>query len=353
MNQYLKKILPHFFILMLTAQCLVPLDIDTDQTKGILVISGQISTIEDMSTIYLGITAETERMPIPIPNATVILNDDQSGTYQYHADLERPGFYSANLKGTPGTTYFIEITLSSGKVYRSIPEKLPESAGYDSIYYKIETRDFVDGEGAQTTVRFFNLFSKSRLLPAEKPLFVKWSVREDYIFIPTDFPDPFGNIPPNCFVSQNADPQRIVLYNGEEATASLLPEFLLASRVLDFTFLGRHYFTTYQSSITSEAYAYWQKVNLVANQVGTIFDTPPAKITGNLYNIDDEDEIIFGYFQSVNQTQSRFFMLPNDLPFALSPYCRYDARKQPNEYPTICIDCTKAPNSSYRRPDWF
>jgi hypothetical protein len=183
---------------------------------------------------------------------------------------------------------------------------------------------------------------------------LKWGVEEVFLLSPTDFPDPFGSIPPPCFVVQNADPQRIVLFDGSEVSVTSINNILVASRLIDWTFLERHYFTTYQSAITKDAYEYWRKVNIVANQVGTIFDTPPASIVGNIVSEENPNEKTLGYFQAVNQTYNRFFVFPSDLPFTLAvTTCDFTGSWNSLEYPARCIDCTSVRNSSYIRPDWF
>lgn len=351
-QRYFKNTLLHTCILIF-GSCLTPIDIPSDHGTGKLVISGQISSIEEMSMIQVGVTAETDRLPIPVTDAFITLYDDLGGTYYYDQDPERPGIYLASLAGLPGRSYFIELRLPSGKVYQSNPETMPERVGTDSVYYKFIDEEYTDGEGAVTMQHFVKLYSTSTLPPSENPLFIRWSVHEDYVFSPTDFPDPFGSIPPSCFISQNADPQRIVLYNGKEVMTTLLPDLLLATRLADYSFHERHYFTIHQSSITADAFEYWRKVNLAVSQVGTIFDTPPATIPGNIYNVDNAEEVVLGYFQAVNQSQTRFFLLPTDLPFHLNPFCKYDNNRPFNDYPSICLDCTRTPNSSYRRPPWF
>jgi hypothetical protein len=121
---------------------------------------------------------------------------------------------------------------------------------------------------------------------------------------------------------------------------------------VDYSFHEKHYFTTYQSSITKEAHEYWRKVDILANQTGSIFDTPPAEIKGNVINVKDTQEKVYGYFQAANQTQDRFYLLPSDFPFPLlMKSCTYDLSII--EYPSRCLDCLSVRNSSYNRPDWF
>ena len=107
---------------------------------------------------------------------------------------------------------------------------------------------------------------------------------EAFRLSPTDFPDPFGSVPPSCYIVQNADPQRIVLFNGEDLKTTTVENLLVVSRIVDWIFLEKHHFTIYQSALTRDAMEYWRKVNILANQVGSIFDTPPADITGNIKN---------------------------------------------------------------------
>lgn len=150
---------------------------------------------------------------------------------------------------------------------------------------------------------------------------MKWNVTEDYLLTPTYFPLPPGlppNLPPpNCYIAQKVDGQRIAIFDATKISSSSVNKQLVATREIDWTFLEKHYFTTYQSSLTKNAYEYWLKANLLANQVGSIFDTPPAELSGNLVSISNPSEKVWGYFQAVNQTSKRKAFYKSDLPFPL------------------------------------
>ncbi len=92
---------------------------------------------------------------------------------------------------------------------------------------------------------------------------------------------------------------------------------MVVSRLVDWSFYEKHYFTLYQSAMTRDAIEYWRKVDILANQVGSIFDTPPAEINGNIKNLNNQDEKVYGYFQTVNETYHRFTLYKEDLPFPL------------------------------------
>jgi hypothetical protein len=303
----------------------------------------------------LGTTANVAQLPFPVSGAFIQLFDDVGNVYQYEEDFQKEGnYYLKNVTGVAGRTYYIQINLIGGRIYQSLPEKLPEPAIQESVYYSIVKKEFTDSEGAVVIQDYIDLFSNNRLASTNKPTYLKWSVEEAFLLSPTDFPDILGNIPPPCFIIQNADPQRIVLFNGSEVSTTSINDLLVCSRLIDWSFLERHYFTVYQSSLTKDAYDYWRKVNIVANQVGTIFDTPPAAIVGNIVSINDPKEKTLGYFQATNQNFNRFFVLPTDLPFPLTvTTCTFTGNFNSLNYPTRCIDCKSVPNSSYARPDWF
>lgn len=332
--------------------CLSPVDIDGDNLGGQLVVSGQISTLEEQSIVQLGLTAASERLPFPLSGAAVTLFDEDGNSQFYTEDDLQAGQYIFNGAATAGKAYHIQIITPDGKTYESVPEIVPAEVGSVSTNYEIVTEEFIDHDGVVANNPFVKIYATVTLPEESKPSYLRWNVDEVFMLTPTDFPDPFASVPPNCYVSQPADPQTIILYDRKEGNQRSFDRMLVASRFVDWSFLERHYFTTYQSSITKEAYEYWTKVDILANNVGSIFDTPPAKIIGNIHNVNDPDETVHGYFQAVNQTYDRFYLLPAAFPFRLLfDDCSFETFS--TKYPPRCLDCLSVRNSSYRRPIWF
>jgi len=337
---------------LLGGSCLAPIDLSTENIGGKLVVSGQISPIQDQCVIQLGLTADIDRLPFPLSGAYITLLDDAGESYSYIEDPLSPGSYILTaVSGIPERTYQIQITTPDGEVYESTPEKMPEAVGQLTTDYEILFEEFTDLEGTVSNEPFVKIYSNTILPVTSEPSYLKWSIEEAFLLSPTDFPDPFGNTPPLCYIVQNADPQRIELFDGAELKTTSISNLLVGSRIVDWTFLEKHYFTTYQTSLTKEAHEYWRKVNILSNQVGSIFDTPPAQINGNIFNVNDRSEKVLGYFQAANQTFDRFFLLPFDLPFPVTQVCRYNPIV--DEYPPRCLNCLSVRNSSYTRPSWF
>ncbi len=356
-NYYIKTFF-QFLLFALVSSCLSPITIETENAGGTLIISGQISPLVDRSSVQIGIASFDERLPTPVSSALVTLFDSECNIFSYNENQLTPGLYTLqNSTAIPGRTYHLEVILPDGSTYESVPEIMPAAIGTLSTSFDVIKEEFIDFEGVVSQLDFIKVYNDTQL-PVESslPVYLRWSVDEMFLLSPTDFPDPFGSIPPPCYVSQNSDPQRIVLFDGSSSSVKELKKQLIASRVIDFSFLERHYFTSYQSSLTKEAFEYWGKVNILANQVGSIFDTPPAKIKGNIRKANGSSEEVLGYFQAVNETYDRFFtlpfLLPRPLPTSIKK-CDFTGSFNPLDYPNRCIDCLSVRNSSSTRPDWF
>lgn len=339
---------------LVLGSCLSPIDFDVEIKGGALVVSGQVSTIGNQTIVTLGRTANVQRLPFPLTGAYVLLHDDQGGAYPFFESGNQDGIYRLDFAGEVGRSYYLEIFLPDGRVYKSAPERMPTGTVQKGLTYDFVRKEGVDGDGSVITQDYIEVYNSFSLPESKNNMRLKWDLEEAFILSPTDFPDPFGTIPPPCFVVQNPDPQRVTLFDGRETSTSSIDNLLVCSRIVDWSFLERHYFTVYQSSITDEAYEYWRKVNVLANQVGSIFDTPPALIVGNVKSSSNADEFVLGYFQAVNQTYSRFFTTRDNLDFPFEPEpCTFDGSYNSLDYPSRCIDCTTVRNSSYERPTYF
>jgi hypothetical protein len=328
--------------------CLEPIDVVTAKVGGELVISGQISTLEDQSSVTIGTTAEIERLPYPVSGATVTIYENGDSIGSYIENDKRAGKYILKgYTGLPGQVYQIRVMLSDQKTYWSHPEKMPEEAGTVATYYEHAREEYVDGEGALTTKNFIKVYANSSL-PSAETRFFRWIVEEVYIIVGSNPPGTSLTSPP-CFITQLAEPQYIVLLDRVHLAATETHNRLVARRLVDESFLYQHYFVTYQSALTPEAFDYWRKVDILLSGTGSLFDPPPAKLYGNIFGSEEQGtEKIFGYFQATNQTVSRIFTLRQDFPYYLS-----FSDCQGSYLPLRCTDCLSVQNSSHDRPPWF
>lgn len=342
------------FLLILGA-CLEPVNIRIEEglTAGRAVINGQVSTLPERTIVEVGLTASEFSKPIPVPGADVQLLDGNGNRFILSAHPQLEGTYTAHgFTGIPGERYHVEVTLPDGRQITSAEEVLPQTSGTDNVSHEMVLAEFIDADGALLRDAQIRIFTKPTL-PSNGQRFFRWSVEEVYLIRPTNFPDPFGITPPDCFVTNPVDAQRLVLFDGRLFTGAFPEPQLLAIRSLDLSFFYKHYFTIYLSSITPAALEYWKQVQAVANQTGSIFDTPPAEVRGNMNG--PGSQTVYGYFQATNETLSRFSIQRTDLPeYAfLNEYCDFSYDRNYDDYLPECLNCINFPNSSYTRPDWF
>jgi hypothetical protein len=329
--------------------CLTPIDFELEGQTGEVTVYGQVSNFGRRNFVEVGITAGTSRKPVAITSATVFLKDSNGNTFQYQKSLVAGRYELPQFTGIPGTTYWIEVRLTSGAVITSAPDTMPLTVGNDEVGFDFSEDVLTDGDGSVNRLTWLNIRARPTLPQGEK-LFLKWSVDEIYLLQPTDFPDPFGTIPPPCYVSGIADAQRITLLRSEDQLEVAEP-MLVAKRRYDKAFHVRIYFLTYQSSMSEAAYDYWQKANILSTQVGSIFDTPPAQLHGNLHIQGDETRTIHGYFNALNEGYNKFSLTRGEVPYDLLPYCDYAPSRF--EYPRECLNCLVQQGSSYTRPPEF
>ncbi len=190
------KLCLRIFWFLLLWGCLSPIDFETENIGGKLVVSGQISTLPEQNFIQLGRTADSERLPFPISGAYVTLYDDQGKFFSYQEDASNPGMYLLpDVAGVPGRTYRIVVVTPEGESYESSPEKMAATPGEFTTTYEIVREEFIDNEGIASVEAFIKIYVNSTL-PAPPDFFVRWSSIEAFLLSPTDFPDPFGQCTP-------------------------------------------------------------------------------------------------------------------------------------------------------------
>ncbi|PHN03839.1 DUF4249 domain-containing protein [Flavilitoribacter nigricans] len=341
-----------YLAVMLTG-CIEVIDFDTERSGGQLVVDGSVVNGPGPFQLYLGRTANSQRKTIPLEGATVRIFDNEGNSATY-VDMSEGQYripeqtFSVEI----GRTYYLHIELDNGEEYESEREVTP------GIYARLDSLNFDFGEirevneyGNSIIVPTVNAYVDLSLEQTTPDVFYRFDVDEVYRLSPTDFPDPFGVIPPPCFVYTRPDLSSFTLLNVDANQPRTVSRLQVASARLDNRFDERHYFNVYLRSLTEGAYTFWSQVGQTLSAVGTIFDTPPAPVRGNIYNVNDPGEEVLGYFSAMSSDTIRAFLLPENTPFLPYYQCEYSPAKR--DYPPRCLNCLSVPGSSYQKPDYF
>lgn len=342
------------------AGCIDPFEIELEGGQEFLVVDGEFTPENRAHELVLYRTiSQIARQRTPVLGADITLIDEAGKRADYIELDEGKYQLPANLiNGETGKDYFVEIKLRTGEEYRSQPAKMPKLIKGDSTYIRYNQLDEILLTGRIIQRSFLEVFVDTPLPTGGEDYWLKWDVTTLYSF-PEVICSPLAPPPLTCFISGNTDPQQVTLLNGERFDKGRLEGFKVNDKRLgvnDFEYRGKHYFIVNQQSISKETYEYWDKINRLSNQSGSIFDTPPAAIQGNIYNVNDPEEVILGYFELSHTDVLRQFVSANSLgniyrfptnvcPTLLNPFNSSFFRE--------CCGCLRIENATLDRPSWF
>ncbi|MEO1049023.1 MAG: DUF4249 domain-containing protein [Bacteroidota bacterium] len=345
----MRRLIYSLALIVLYAGCVEPFEFSSAENEELLVIEGSITQSTGTHQIMLSRTADFGAGNAKrIPGAEVTIFDDLGGSERY-VELGA-GVYSLrgeNVQGVPGRTYFVEIRIGDD-LYRSEPETMPLVQPADSVYFRVAEETEILESGEERSDFFITIFLDSPINPEGTSSNLRWQIEEIYSFVTLPI-QPF-NVIFTCYIPVPADPQRIILADGEFIGSNRVDGFELFKRDIfpPEQFISRHFFNVYQISQTDRAQVYWEDIQKVANQQGTIFDPPPAPVRGNVFNVNNPDELVLGYFSAQTVDTVRTFTTPGLLePFVVVDPCD---GLDPID---LCFNCRTPQGSTLTRPSYW
>lgn len=334
--------------------CVDPILFETDLGERELVFYGNFTQLNENHIFTISRTSDFGKPVIPVTGASVVIKDDQGSCADYEEfESGRYELAADKIQGIPGRSYHIEITFTNGRVYYSTPQVMPEPIAVEEIYHTIESRQILSSSDILVDKTFIDVFIDTPLQNSsgETSRF-RWTVDEVYSF--TDIQCGLFDFAETCYFKDPPDVSEVLLFENKDRTQKYLRGFKVRSRFLvpfdEFT--GRHYFIVNQYTISKEIFEYWDKINIVANQSGSLFDRQPARVSGNIFEKDNEQVLVLGYFEVNGQNVLRTFITPNQIkPFQSIFTCVditffIDHREE-------CCNCSAKRGNQIGRPEYW
>lgn len=337
------------FIHFLATTCVEPISLKIKEEAPKLVVDGQINNQDDSCVVrlsytkaYLSDESGNNTTSLPAIADRVQIIDDEGN--QTELMLYKPGIYVTKaIKGKVGNTYILKIEMPNGKEYQSIPETLPDVANITKISHEV-----VEDKRYINSVLFTDIKVEIKAHfqdPILEKNYYKWKwLGETTMKFKTFVDPPPGGpnpIPSNCyykFIPYLSDPYQDELtieqdenFDGLDHQAVILS---FGGNNLDFRFYSGVNMMIAQYSLTKNAYNYWEKMKKLIGSQGSIFDPTPFSVRGNIYNVEDENEPVLGYFgaSSVKYIRYQFFVSKP----RTTPPC---PPSNPPPMKDICLDC--------------
>ena len=248
--------------------------------------------------------------------------------------------------GEVGRTYTIEIEENDGKMYRSTPQTMLPTPPINSIDFR-----FTEIPTTGTLRSGVEVYAEFQDPAGENYYF--WQVNGIYrIFTPQ------SNQPEGCClfdpVDQRADKCWILERNVSGNTLALSDRLFdgqttrqLAGIVEDdgIRFANpttgseqQYHVELLQHNMSLEAFAYNERIGNLREINGELFDPLPISVGGNLYNVENPNDPIIGFFGAYSvQTKSMF--INRDILSFVQPF------------PGPCGDCRVRPGAQVEVPE--
>lgn len=325
------------------------LDPDSDPNDNV-VINGKL-TFGEPSTIFVQVNrfrpVDRFSNASPVGVERVDLIEVESGdSYRVPVSTQRRGFFGEITPGEPtisielGRTYQIEVELNEGGIYRSIPQELYAVPQIEELTYTLSEERGMSPSGIpyQNDIITYQVRTTYERPDGAGNANLLWSRRG--IFELDEMPgDDFSNI---CYLEYPIVNARTPILRGAEFTEgtgqSILVDVYRSN--INYRYADGFLFTVFQQSVSREVVDYWDHVNTVINRTGTISEDPAGEVRGNMFAVNDPEEIVYGIFYAVVQDSASIYISPGEVgnPGHLCPIPpSRDPLIPPT--PTICDDC--------------
>jgi hypothetical protein len=287
---------------------------------GYLVVDGFMNTSKNSVTVKLSRTiglAVGKSLPDEL-NAIVSVESD--GGDNFVLKEEENGNYSSNkIIAVEVNKYRLHILTRDGKEYYSKFMTLKSSPSLDNVIWKGSP------EGVMIYVNAHD--------PTNQTHYYKWVYTETWEYTSTflSFFKMEGGAPvfrkPEEYIYtcyKSARESEILIASTLRLNTDVVSDFLIAKLAPGTQKLSHRYsILVEQRALDEEAYNYWQLLEKTTENLGGLFDPLPSQVTGNIYNENDPNEPVLGYFSGGNVDEKRIFIafseLPDGLKFYVSP----------------------------------
>lgn len=337
------KILATSLVLM-TGACVEPFSIPLDSEKVYLVVEAILTDIDMYQTIDIHEThnyaQNTYNKPIANLNVEIIVNDSETihltpaGGSTYALP---PGFQIQ-----PGSNYQLRFQKADDTIYESTIEKTTKVAGINRIFDEFEATG-IKAELKDIPANFVYVDFQDN--PNEKEFYAwNWTLWEPQFFCRLEFYDYYCSS--RCWeIIQNKDFNVFsdIYTNGKPTYGKLIakiPYYSLDGALLEIK----------QQAVSEQAFNYFKLLSNQLQNTGTLVDTPPAAIVGNIKNTKNPNEPVGGIFSVASTVKQKYWLSRTNGHGKAMPITLLG--RVPNPPPNfVAYPCLESPTRTPNKPE--
>lgn len=315
-----------YILLLLPIACIDPYQINVPQGPQLLTVDGLIHSGPGPHAITISRSATYgsifERYIRPVSGATVVIRDSEGLVTLLEEGLEARGSYftPVGFQAEIGNSYTLQIQTAEGKVYSSLPERVESAPQIENIELKT-VKIPVQGEtNPKSGVQLISEIND----PADQNNFYFWRLspvvhvleaRPDLHFDQRTLTPAPKACCYTCFKTEAVGNQSLFIAQDDSfnGLTTRIPTGFIEDNGIRF--VNKLRVDLKQYAISQEAYRFLRLVKQQTEINGSIFDPPPATIRGNMYSLDDPEEVVLGYFIAAGESKKRIYIDKSDLAF--------------------------------------
>jgi hypothetical protein len=298
--------------------CSEPYTPELGKYEDILVIDGVITNEPGPYTVRLSRSFPySESEGLPEQQATVLIRDDRGNVGTLIETS--PGVYSTispDFRGIIGRHYQLYVITADQQVWESEYVELKKVPEIGNLY-----AEFGEKTGKNEMLEGFQIY-----VDTHDPDNLTRYYRYDYEEI-WEFTVPY----PSYYLVENGllifrteavgrcwktvPCEDILVTTSENMESDVIRRFPVYFVSTNSSRLSiRYSILVKQYSLSREAYVYWNLLKETNQELGSIFDKQPSQIRGNVYNMNDPEIPVIGFFEATSVDSARIFITRSELP---------------------------------------
>jgi hypothetical protein len=295
---------------LIISGCITQFVPETDEDQNLLVVEGLITDQPDVNTIKLSRSMPLGKKAIlkPLNDCTVSITDDQGNSYLL-AEYSSSGIYKTDpsvFQGVVGYKYTLHINTNNSTTthytYKSLPMEMKAVPPVDSLYYEkltlVEKNEYSGPkEGCQV---YLNTYDPTGICN-----YYRWNYIETW-----KFQLPYMTTNNTCWITNNSN--NIIIKNTSVLTEDKVARLPIKLITYETDRLSvRYSILVNQYSVNEDEYTYWEKLQNISQEVGSLYDITPSSIPGNIFCVEEPGEQVLGYFSVSAKSSKRIYIDEN------------------------------------------
>ena len=296
--------------------CHEEINLSSREFKKHVYVDGGITNEAPPYRVEISVSAPLDDpKKIPYTNCDVTLHEN-TGQSETLTETE-PGVYKSSaggIRGKVGNAYRIDIETPDGKTYQSEFTKMKPPVGIDTVYGQVTGKEQLNSPYDLKGYQFYVSSQKG-----DDETYLLWELKETYEYTADyryasmlyqgEMYEPQGDTLYRCWNTQNV--HEIFTANTNNLQTPKITDKPLhfvsnqSKRLQEkYSLLARQY------TIDRAAFTYWDDVREQISGGDFLSVRQPFQIQGNVYNPEDEEEAVLGYFNVASVDEKRIFITP-------------------------------------------